>query len=188
MEFYTSVFGGYFNDIEKPINRSASSSGSGFFLTNNDEKILSSLFKDRQISQDKVNEFLNNAKAQGNSSKMYLDKFKNRKFYDATGIIDMPLSCVGSNNPNFNTYISSINYLTVDGKIYNSTDEIKNGQNIIIDKVLLDLGYAPDAYSKSFFVVDIPNIKIKPTYDFFNYNYTGLKTYLTPISFTTYKK
>lgn len=188
MEFYTSVFGGYFNDIEKPINRSASSSGSGFFLTKNDEKLLSTIFKDRQISQDKVNEFLNNAKSQGNSSKMYLDKFKNRKFYDATGVIDVPLSCVGSNNPNFNTYISSINYLTVDGKIYNSTDEIKNGQNIIIDKVLLDLGYAPDAYNKSVFVVDIPNIKIKPRYDFFNYDYSGLKIYLTPISFTTYKK
>ena len=186
-EFYTSVFSGPYTGVEKSVHRDADG-GSGFFLTKNDENILSSLFKDRQISQEKVNEFLNNAKAQGSSSKMYLDNFKNKKFYDATGIIDMPLSCVGNNNPRFNTYISSVNYLTVDGKIYNSTDEIKSGQDITIDKVLLNLGYAPDGNRKSVFVVDIPNIKIKPTYDFFNYNYTGLKIYLTPIAFTTYKK
>lgn len=181
-EFYTSVFSGPYTGIEKPVHRDADG-GNRFFLTKNDEKILSSLFKDRQISQDKVNEFLNNAKAQGNSSKMYLNKFKNRKFYDATGVIDMPLSCVGNNNPWFNTYISSVNYLTVDGKIYNSTDEIKNGQNIVIDKVLLDLAYAPDNYSKSVFVIDIPNIKIRPTYDFFS-NYKGVRPFLTPKSFT----
>lgn len=186
-EFHTSVFGGPYTGVEKPVHRDADG-GSVFFLTKNDEKILSTLFRDRQISQDKVNEFLSNAKAQGNSSKMYLDNFKNKKFYDATGIIDMPLSCVGNNNPWFNTYISSVNYLTVDGKIYNSIDEIKSGQDIIIDKVLLNLGYAPDEHRKSVFVVDIPNIKIKPTYDFFNYDYTGLKIHLTPISFTTYKK
>lgn len=181
-EFYTSVFSGPYTGIEKPVHRD-SDGGSSFFLTKNDEQILSSLFKDRQISQDRVSEFLNNAKAQGNSSKMYLGKFKNRKFYDATGIIDMPLSSVGNNNPRFNTYISSVNYLTVDGKIYNSTDEIKNGQNIIIDKVLLDLGYAPDGNRKSVFVVDIPNIKIRPTYDFFS-NYKGIRPFLTPKSFS----
>ena len=186
-EFYTSVFSGPYTGVEKSVHRDADG-GSGFFLTKNDENILLSLFKDRQISQEKVNEFLNNAKAQGSSSKMYLDNFKNKKFYDATGIIDMPLSCVGNNNPRFNTYISSVNYLTVDGKIYNSTDEIKSGQDITIDKVLLNLGYAPDGNRKSVFVVDIPNIKIRPTYDFFNYGYNGLKIYLTPISFTTYKK
>lgn len=181
-EFYTSVFSGPYTGVEKPVHRD-SDGGSSFFLTKNDEQVLSSLFKDRQISQDRVSEFLNNAKAQGNSSKMYLGKFKNRKFYDATGIIDMPLSSVGNNNPRFNTYISSVNYLTVDGKIYNSTDEIKNGQNIIIDKVLLDLGYAPDGNRKSVFVVDIPNIKIRPTYDFFS-NYKGIRPFLTPKSFS----
>lgn len=185
-EFHTSVFGGPYTGIEKPVHRD-SDGGSGFFLTKNDEKVLSALFKDRQISQDKANQFINNIKPQGNSSKNNLENYKNKKFYDATGIIDIPLSCVGSNNPKFNTYVSSVNYLTVDGKMYNSIDEIKNGQNIIIDKVLLDLAYAPDEHRRSVFVVDIPNIKIKPTYDFFNYNYTGLEIQLTPISFTTYK-
>lgn len=186
-EFHTSVFGGYYTGVEKPVHRDASGGGS-FFLSKNDEQILSSLFKNRQISQDKVNEFLNKSIPQGNSSKNYLSNYKNKKFYDATGIIDIPLSCVGSNNPNFNTYMASINYLTTNGRIFESLGELKNSQNIIIDKVLFDLAYAPDEHKRSVFVVDIPNIKIRPTYDFFNYGYNGLKIYLTPISFTTYKK
>lgn len=182
-EFHTSVFGGPYVGTEKPILRDASG-GTGFFLTKNDQKILSTLFKDRQISQDKVNAFLNNTKTQGKSSGINLDKFKNRKFYDATGIIDMPLSCVGNNNsPKFNKYVSTVTYLTIDGKMYDSLDEIKVGQNIIIDKILLDLAYAPDNYSKSVFVVDIPNIKIRPSYDFFS-NYKGVRPFLTPKSFS----
>ena len=186
-EMYTSVFGGHYTGVEKPVHRDAYG-GSNFFLAKNDEQVLSSLFKDRQISQDKVNQFINNIKPQGSYSKDNLENYKNKKYYDATGIIDISLSCVGSNNPLFNTYVSSVSYLTIDGKMYDSAREIKTNQNIIIDKVLLDLGYAPDEHRRSVFVVDIPNIKIKPTYDFFNYGYTGLKIYLTPISFTTYKK
>ena len=186
-EFHTSVFGQPYLGTEKPVHRDAGTTG-GFFMTKEDEKVMSTLFKDRQISQDKVNEFLNNAKAQSEISKIQLDNYKNKKFYDATGIIDIPLSCVGGNNPRFNTYVASATYLTTDGKFYDYFGVIKNNQEFKIDKVFLRLAYAPDGYVKSVFVVDIPNIKIKPTYDFFNYDYTGLKIYLTPISFTTYKK
>lgn len=186
MEFHTNVFGGSFSGTEKPVHRSAGTTG-GFLITKEDEKVLPILFKDRQISQSKVSEFLNNAKTQDKSSKNHLSNYKNKKFYDATGIIDMPLSCVGSNNPKFNTYVGSVSYLTVDGKFYNHSGIMENNQEFEIDKVLLDIAYAPDGYSKSVFVVDIPNIKIRPTYNFFNYNYTGLKIHLTPISFTTYK-
>lgn len=185
-EFYLDVFGQPYVGTEKPVHRNAVTTG-GFFMTKEDEKILPSLFKDRQISQSKVNEFLNNAKTQDKSSKNHLSNYKNKKFYDATGIIDMPLSCVGSNNPKFNTYVGSVSYLTVDGKFYNHSGIMENNQEFEIDKVLLDIAYAPDGYSKSVFIIDIPNIKIRPTYDFFNYDYTGLKIHLTPISFTTYK-
>lgn len=182
-ELYTSVFGGPYVGTEKSILRTAISIDRGFFLAKNDQNILSTIFKDRQISQDKANEFLNNAKAQGESSKLNLDKYKNRKFYDATGIIDMPLLCVGSNNPKFNKYVASSTYLTTDGRLFFSLEEINSGEEIIIDKVLLDLSYAPDNYSKSVFVVDIPNIKIRPTYDFFS-DYKGVHPFLTPKSFS----
>lgn len=182
-ELYTSVFGGPYAGTEKPILRTAISMERGFFLAKNDQNILSTTFKDRQISQDRVNEFLNKAKAQGESSKLNLDKYKNRKFYDATGIIDMPLLCVGSNNPKFNKYVASSTYLTTDGRLFFSLEEIKSDEKIIIDKVLLDLSYAPDNFSKSVFVVDIPNIKIRPTYDFFS-EYKGVHPFLTPKSFS----
>ena len=182
-ELYTSVFGGPYVGTEKPILRTAISMDRGFFLTKNDQNILSTIFKDRQISQERINEFLNNVKAQGEASKLNLDKYKNKKFYDATGIIDMPLLCVGSNNPKFNRYVASSTYLTTDGRLFFSSDEIKAGQDIIIDKVLLELSYAPDNYLKSIFIVDIPNIKIKPNYDFYS-DYKGIRPFLTPKSFS----
>lgn len=183
-EFHTDVFGQPYVGTEKPILRTALTNNHSFFLAKNDQNILSTIFKDRQISQDRVNEFLNNTKTQGKTSKLNLDNFKKRKFYDATGIVDMPLSCVGyNNNPKFNKYTPSATYLTTDGRLFFSIDELKSNETVIIDKVLLDLGYAPDNYSKSVFVVDIPNIKIRPTYDFFT-DYKGVHPFLTPKSFS----